>query len=462
MDFVDTNAENKEAADYQGALALNERKAAAYNAFNAQYGPGPAGDPAAALQLQSYGQHQQTDPIQVQQDQADLTGKNLTNTGLQQTNAFAASADPLKLTGLGLANTDAADKNAQTEQTTRFAAQDQPLNMAKIRADTSLAGAEAGNASASAAQTRQTTAMTGSNAEQTAKLGMVNQLMQAKQQASAVPGATPDSINAAVQTAFQQMAPQLKTMTGVTPSHIDALGARLSEPGFLENAAGMLSGTVVGQKGMEKLPLSDGTGYRLVPAGSVPKAGPGVQNVVDPKTGQVTQRTIGMAQSPQATAIAKADLGQMDLGYSRTNDVLNKALALVNARTTGLGAETLGHLPGTDALALQDQVNGAKGNTAILYANAMRQNGAKSAPIPVRNMAEFKAYQDALGVIDVRASPAVVRSQIQDAQTRLSDLQSAMHAAFGAKYGMENLPSGSPAAPATSAAPAGWAIKQVP
>jgi len=447
MESLDVNAQNKEAADYQGALDIQARKTAAYNAFAKQYGPGPAGDPAAALQLQEMGQRNLTSPIAVQQAGADLTGKNLSNAGVTESNAFALRDDPLKLEHAALENTGQGLSNAKTQQDTTFAAQEQPLKLAQTRAQTGLIGAEAGNQSASAAQTRQQTAMTGSNAEQTAKLGMVNQLMQVKQQGGDV-GA-----------AFAQMAPQLKTMAGVTASHIDAIGARLAEPGFLENAAGMLGNTVVAQKGMEQLPLADGSGFRMVPTASVPKAAPGIQNVIDPKTGQVTQRTVGMGQSPQALAIAKADLGQIDLQYARTNGVIDKAISQVGSTSTGLGAETVGLLPGSTRKALEANIQGAKSNIALLTANLSRQGGKGSAPIPVRNMAEFKAYQDALGAVDVTASAPVVRQQLQAVKTNLADLQEAVHTKFGATYGAQLAPAATPAA---APAGAGWAIKQVP
>jgi hypothetical protein len=100
-----TPASNALAATEQAsALSADERKNAAFNALAKAYGP-QAGDPDAALKMQQFGQHELTDPIAVQQAQADLTGKNLSNTGTQQTNDYNALANPKKLTGLDLENT---------------------------------------------------------------------------------------------------------------------------------------------------------------------------------------------------------------------------------------------------------------------------------------------------------------------------------------------------------------------
>lgn len=160
---------------------------------------------------------------------------------------------------------------------------------------------------------------------------------------------------------------------------------------------------------------------------------------------------------PQNVAIARADLGQMDLQYGRTFNALEKATNLVTPFSTGVGAATIGRLPASQTKALEAQIQTAKSNIALITANMSRQGG-KSSAIPVRNMQEFKAYQDALGAIDVHAAPSVVRDQIATAHTSLQNLQSGVHTMYQAKYGtgLGVQP------PAAAAAPAGWSIKQVP
>lgn len=419
-----------------GALQNQERKTAAYNAFNKVYGPGPAGDPDAAVTLQGYAQKQLTNPIAVQQAQSTLDQTNIKNAGDVEDNSYNALAHPLMIQSDQLKNTGQGLENTKTAQDTDFAAQDQPLVLKGKQAAINASNASAGAENANAASTRLATATTASGTEQNASLGMANQLLQVR------------NSGGDVEAAFDQMAPRIAQMPGVNAQHIQAMRGQLNQPGFLENLAGQLGSTTVAQKGMVKLPISDGSGYRMVPVGSVPKAAPGIQNFVDAKTGQVGQRTVQQSASPQATAIAKTDLGQMDLQYGRTNKFLTDALGKVNAASTGVGGETIGKLPGSAARSLQASVDSAKSNIALLTANLMRQ-GSKtgSSPVAVRNLQEFKAYQDALGRIDTSASPAAVKAQILDAQNNLAALRTGVHAKFAAQYGagVETAPGGTPA-----------------
>ena len=185
-----------------------------------------------------------------------------------------------------------------------------------------------------------------------------------------------------VNAAFEEMAPRIEAMPGVEKSHIEGMRANVGRPGFLENLAGQLGNTTLAQKGMVKLPNSDGSGYSFVPSSSVPKAAPGVQSYFDVKTRQVGQRTVQQTQSPQAINIAKADLGQMDLQYDRTAKVIDKAIGQVSNASAGFGAETIGRLPASQTKALQASIDAAKGNIALLTANLARQgnkNGQRCA-----------------------------------------------------------------------------------
>lgn len=209
----------------------------------------------------------------------------------------------------------------------------------------------------------------------------------------------------------------------------------------------------VPRRGMSVLPYSDGSGYAQVPTSSVPKSAAGQQNVVDKTSGQIGQRTVQMSQSPQATAIARADLGQMDLQYKRTNDVLNKMASQVGPLTTGYGGRVSEALGTPARAALDASLQTAKSNIALLTAN-MARNGGKSAPVAVRNLQEFKAYQDALGAINPNASASDVRQQILTAQQNLGALHAGVHAKYAATYGN--------GATAQGGTPAGWTIKAVP
>jgi hypothetical protein len=459
-------------AEFARGLAADDRKTAAYNALANTYGVALAGDPDTTIKAQEFQQREKTNPIAVQQAQSTLTGTDLENTGKQETNTYNALANPKQLVGLDLTNDKTkaatAESLANAARTNALA----PGEVAQQGATLAETRAQTGNIGASAAQTRQQTAITGSDRENNAALAMVNQLLQVK------------NTGGDVQAAFQQMAPRITQLPGITAEHITALGPRIAEPGFLENLAGQLGNSTVAAKGMVKLPYGDGTGYALVPSGTVPKAGPGIQNYVDRKTGQVGQRTVTQAQSPQAVDIAKTDLGQMDLQYQRTDQTINKALSLVSSASTGYGAETIGRLPGSSTKALQAQIDSMKGNVALLTANMSRQGGKGTVPIPVRNMAEFKAYQEALGAVNPLADAATVHQQLQTVKTNLASVRDAIHAKYAATYGDAVLPADKSAKPRgqfqegvtyTDAkgnkatykggqfVPAGgWSIKQVP
>lgn len=421
-----------QAADTESRMALADRQAAAYNVLAKTYGVALAGDPDTALKAQTFQQNEITNPLAVQQKQADLTGKNIENTGSQATNDYNALARPTILQGQK-------DTNAQTEQATQFAAQDQPGKIAQQKAQLASTNAEAGNASASAAATRYKTASSMSAEETSAASAMANQLLQVQRDGGDV------------EAAFNEMAPRIEAMPGVNKAHIESMRANLAHPDFLTNLSGQLGQLTVAQKGMVKLPFGDGSGYAMVPAASVPKAGPGVQSYVDPKTGQVSQRTIQQAQSPQALAIAKADLGQMDLQYDRTDKVLDTAISQVSGASTGFGAETIGRLPASQTKALEASIQAAKSNIALLTANLSRQGSKTGASaVPVRNMAEFKAYQDALGAVDIKASATVVRQQLDAVKTNLQALRGAVHDKFKATYGDAVSATSKPAAPQQS------------
>lgn len=240
------------------------------------------------------------------------------------------------------------------------------------------------------------------------------------------------------------------------PASVDLIGAgpnanQVSGPGIAP----------VARRGMASVPYSDGSGYAMVPVASVPKTAAGQQTVVNKDTGQIEQRTVQMTHSAQDVAVARADLGQMDLQYGRTVNVLNKAMDQVGPMTTGYGGRASEMLGTPARAALDASIQTAKSNIALLTANIARQgNKGGASAVPVRNMQEFKAYQDALGAITPNASASVVRQQIQTAQQALQALQQGVHAKYAATYGDGvHAPA---AAPQTGGAPAGWSIRAVP
>lgn len=205
-----------------GALANDERKAAAYNALANTYGVALAGDPDTALKAQKFQQNALTDPIAVQQAQATLAGTNLTNTGLDQTNTYNAAANPLKLTGLK-------DVNANTEATTGYT----QANTNKV--NTLLPGEVAQQG----ATLKQTNAQTGYLGAETAHTNVETQTgrlalntAQGAQDRTAVMGLLSGLSDTAVAggdigAQFDKIAPQIAQFEGVTPDHLAGLRSQL-------------------------------------------------------------------------------------------------------------------------------------------------------------------------------------------------------------------------------------------
>jgi hypothetical protein len=69
-----------EGADFARGLTTDERRTQAFNALSKAYGPAVAFDPVAAAQAQAVKQKDLTNPIAVQQDQANLQTTQLANT----------------------------------------------------------------------------------------------------------------------------------------------------------------------------------------------------------------------------------------------------------------------------------------------------------------------------------------------------------------------------------------------
>lgn len=94
--MADLTNEGIEAANQ---LTLAHRKALAYNALRSGYGDAIAGDPDAAIKAQAYQQREQTNPLEVQQAQANLETSQLTNrdtAGTQQRMAAYRATQMLK------------------------------------------------------------------------------------------------------------------------------------------------------------------------------------------------------------------------------------------------------------------------------------------------------------------------------------------------------------------------------
>lgn len=211
----DVGASLNQGLEFARGLASDERKEAAYNALSNAYGVALAGDPDTALKAQQYTQREQTNPIEVQQAQANLEGTGLENTGKAQSNDYNALANPKKLAGLDLANDNTVANTDQTKAQT-------------TRTNELLPGEVAQQG----AQLRETNAQTGLTNAQTANSRFTLNTAQAaqdRQSAMGILASLSDVASAGgdVGGKFDQLAPLIAKYEGVDPSHMAPLRAAL-------------------------------------------------------------------------------------------------------------------------------------------------------------------------------------------------------------------------------------------
>jgi hypothetical protein len=367
-----TPASNALAASEQAsALSADERKNAAFNALAKAYGP-QANDPDAALKMQQFGQHELTDPIAVQQAQADLTGKNLSNTGTQQTNDFNFLANPKKLTGLDLENTGKQDQNTQTEQTTDFDAQLQPGKVAQQGAqlDSTKAATRASNASTAAsnaetAQRRFTLATDEGQADRTSAMGLLAGLSDVVNQGGDLGEA------------FDRLAPQIAKFEGTTPDHLQGLRAKL-----LQDPANTIS------------QLGDAINAANQ-AAAASKGGAGALNTLkfnEAKQAQVNALNV-TAQRTQAVPAAT-----------------DQALALVSAMSaSAILRKARAAIPGTPEYKFEQLVTQIKTNASLDDLRALRASGTSLGRV---TNTEFTASANAFANLDLGQDPKMLAGNL--------------------------------------------------
>jgi hypothetical protein len=367
-----TPASNALAATEQAsALSADERKNAAFNALAKAYGP-QAGDPDAALKMQQFGQHELTDPIAVQQAQADLTGKNLSNTGAQQTNDYNFLANPKKLTGLDLENTGKQDQNTQTEQTTDFDAQLQPGKVAQQGAqlDSTKAATRASNASTAAsnaetAQRRFTLATDEGQADRTSAMGLLAGLSDVVNQGGDLGEA------------FDRLAPQIAKFEGTTPDHLQGLRAKL-----LQDPANTIN------------QLGDAINAANQ-AAAASKGGAGALNTLkfnEAKQAQVNALNV-TAQRTQAVPAAT-----------------DQALALVSAMSaSAILRKARAEIPGTPEYKFEQLVTQIKTNASLDDLRALRASGTSLGRV---TNTEFTASANAFANLDLGQDPKMLAGNL--------------------------------------------------
>lgn len=257
--MADLTNEGIEAANQ---LTLQHRKALAYNALRSGYGDAIAGDPDAAIKAQAYRQRELTNPLEVQQAQANLEGKQLDNTGQEQTNYFNAQSNPLKIQGLQLGN-------ARAQQETQQSAEAFPLEQKKRRADINYVGAS----------TRRAQVETAAESDKLATARREREVQAGRRVLSIVndvfaKGGTPEQAVAA----FDQHAPMLAQLSNVTGDHIAGVRQAIAQgPAAVRRISEALDLSTMRDKGIAPLPADAidyaATQYRQT--GKLPALGTG-------------------------------------------------------------------------------------------------------------------------------------------------------------------------------------------
>lgn len=364
--MADEFAQNAEA---QSALGIQSRKTLAFNALDKIYGP-IAGDPAAALTLQDYGQKEKTNPIAVQQASANLTKTGLENTGLAQTNAFNAEDNPLTIAGKKQENeynalaapekiaglkAEAAARTAQAGLTTAQTAQVAP----DAQSRRTLEGAQAGEANATAAKTNLDVSTAKASQQRQATMGILSALTDAANNGADV-GAE-----------FDKYATQIAQMEGVDQAHIAPLRAKLvADPNGTINA---LSSAIVGAAA----------------------ALPGKPGALSP----VQQR----AQQVDALQVAQQRTQAVP-------DAVDAATSLVSKMSpSAIVRKAKAQVPGTPEYNFEQQLKQISSNLSLDDLRSLRTSGLSLGRV---NLAEFTASANAFANMDLGQDPSTLNANL--------------------------------------------------
>lgn len=343
----------------QGALGNQSRKAIAFNALDKIYGP-IAGDPAAALSLQEYGQREKTNPIAVQQAGATLAKTGAETTGLEQTNAFNTEMNPLTIAG--------------KKQENEYNALAQPEKIAGLKAETAARTAQAGLTDAQAAQVgpdaTSRRALEGAQAGQanaaTAKTNFDVNTAKASQQRQATMGilsALTDTANSGgdVGAAFDKYASQIAQMEGVDQAHIAPLRQKLVDDP---------QGTI------------DALSSAIMGAASALPGKPGALSPVQQRAQQVDALQVAQQRTQAVPDAVDAAQALITKGMS-DSAIVRKAKAQV---------------PGTPEYNFEQQLKQISSNLSLDDLRSLRTSGLSLGRV---NLAEFTASANAFANMDL-------------------------------------------------------------
>lgn len=445
----DPGADLAAGGNYVNSLNDQQRKTAAYNALNSTYGPAIAYDPVNAANAAKANVETQTQDLQVQQAQRqaaaeqNLVQQNGPNAGdptaaaaVQNNNANlnenqrgSLVRDLSTLSSLGVKNPDGSFDGKSVSSVlgtdpAKYGMSPQQFALIQQRASQPGASDALQQLIGAQRQTAQPNTVTGSLTAYTdPKTGQTVGVQSTKN------GTLNETLLGDLKTAPQQQVPIAAENAAAHTVQANAAALTASQPTqTITDATGNVYtlSRKAGAGGVTPSP----TNIQSIsgPAGTAAKAGATVEGKA---TGQQAVNT-----SPYEQNIARATMGQADLQIGRIQTSLSDALSKVGVTTTGLLGEASGAMRTGARTGLEADVQVAKSNAAVLAATLARQaNGGKGNPVAVRNLQEFKAYQDALGDIDPNDAASTVRAQIQAAQSRLGALHDNMRTTYSATYG---------------------------
>lgn len=400
-------------ADYANALTLAERKNAAYAALRKVYGD-VAGDPEAALQMQTYGYNEKAAPLKL--EGLDLSNQNqdLQNQGQVEANAFNKSADPLKLQQLSLGNEGAQQQIDQSAQAFPLEQEQKRASIASTRANT--------------ASTQQGTDLKRAAQERQAGLAMIGAL-----KATATSGGDVGAV-------FDRFAPVIAKMEGVDPNHLGPLRAAiLQDPANTLNsletaltapgASGAHVSSVVpatDRSGNQGSLITYSDGHQEFRAGatpfsitkeSLPSRQAGVEYKTDAKgniTGKVVPGTPQADKQQQAADQRAAQASALQVTQERTRAVpsaVQAAVSLISQMSgSGVVRRARAHIPDTPEYQFEQYVKQIGTNLSLDDLRSLRASGTSLGRV---TNTEFVASSHAFANLDLGQDPRTLASNLQ-------------------------------------------------
>lgn len=388
------------------ALAAAARKAAAFNALAKIYGP-VAGDPEAALTMQSYGFNEKANPLKLQGLELGNRGTELENVGKEQTNTFNAELNPLKIKAQQQENDLNTELNPLKVENEKLGNKKTSQDIAQS-AEAFPLEQEGRRANIAAAKTQTAVAANQLNTaraqqERTAALGILSALSDAAENGGDV-GAT-----------FDKYAPVIARMEGVDAAHMAPLRQLLvNDPqGTIDKLSAALQNFGAGT----------GKAGALTPLQQRAQAVSSMQ-VIQERTAAVPgaiNQALALVPKMSGSAIirkARADLpGTAEYQFGQLMHQLQTNLALDDLRSLRASGLSLGRVTNTEFTASANAfANMDLGQNPSLLSDNLRRLSATYGRINDNLSADIKRLGTGIPGIKSTASSAAGKQQFVDGQ----------------------------------------------